>query len=135
MSSPSAPRGESLPTFRNEPYTDFSLESNRARMRNALAQVRREFGREYKLWIGGEGFKTEAKLNSLNPSHPGEVVGVHQKATEGLAAKAVETAFAFYPEWRRTSVELRVHMLLRAARILRQRKLEFDAWQIGRAHV
>ncbi len=133
MSSPGTPQGESLPAFRNEPYTDFSLEANRASMRDALARVRGEFGREYKLWIGGERFKTEAKLNSLNPSHPSEVVGVHQKATTDLAAKAIEEAFRFYPEWRRTSVELRVHMLLRVARIIRQRKLEFDAWLVFEA--
>jgi 1-pyrroline-5-carboxylate dehydrogenase len=133
MSGPGTPRGESLPAFRNEPYTDFSLEENCARMRDALERVRGEFGREYKLWIGGERFKTEAKLNSLNPSHPDEVVGVHQKATVELAAKAIEEAFRFYPEWRRTSVELRVHMLLRVARIMRQRKMEFDAWLVFEA--
>jgi len=133
MNVPGTPRGESLPAFHNEPYTDFTVDAHRAGMRDALARVRREFGREYKLWIGGQGLKTEAKLSSLNPSHPSEVAGVHQKATAELAAKAVEAAFAFYPEWRRTSVELRVHMLLRAARILRQRKLEFDAWLVHEA--
>jgi 1-pyrroline-5-carboxylate dehydrogenase len=102
-------------------------------MHEALARVRREFGREYQLWIGGEGVKAETKLSSLNPSHPDEVVGVHQKATGELAAKAVESAFAFYPEWRRTSAELRAHMLLRVARILRERKLEFDAWLVYEA--
>ncbi len=133
MSSPNAPRGESLPAFRNEPYTDFSAEPHRAEMREALNKVRREFGREYKLWIGGQGRNAAAKFQSLNPSHPDQVVGVHQKATPELAAEAVESAFAFYPEWRRTSAELRVHMLLRAAGILRRRKLEFDAWLVHEA--
>ena len=133
MGNSSTPRGESLPAFRNEPYLDFTIEANRTGMHEALARVRREFGREYQLWIGGEGVKAETKLSSLNPSHPDEVVGVHQKATGELAAKAVESAFAFYPEWRRTSAELRAHMLLRVARILRERKLEFDAWLVYEA--
>jgi 1-pyrroline-5-carboxylate dehydrogenase len=133
MSVPGTPRGESLPAFRNEPYTDFTVEAHRAGMLDALARVRGEFGREYKLWIGGQGCKTEAKLSSLNPSHPDEVAGVHQMATAELAAKAIESVSEFYPEWRRVNVELRVHMLLRVARILRQRKLEFDAWLVHEA--
>ena len=119
-----------LPAFRNEPYTDFSDPDNRRRMQEAVGAVRSAFGREYELWIGGARLKTEEKLLSRNPSHPGEIVGVHQKATPALAGLAVESAFSYFPEWSRTPPESRAGMLLRAGAIIRRRKAEFNAWLI-----
>ncbi len=123
----------SVAEFRNEPYTDFSVPENRRAMEQALAKVRAELGREYDLVIGGEPVRTEQKLESRNPSRPAEVVGIHQKATKELAARAIEEAFAFFPEWSRTPAAERIGMLLRAAAILRERKLEFDAWLVFEA--
>jgi 1-pyrroline-5-carboxylate dehydrogenase len=117
-----------LPKFRNEPYADFSLRENREAMEAALAQVRSEAGKEYPLLIGGERIETGDKLISRNPSRPSEIVGIHYKANAGLARQAVESAYAFFPEWSRTPAETRVEMLLRAAKILRLRKMEFNAW-------
>jgi 1-pyrroline-5-carboxylate dehydrogenase len=117
-----------LSPFRNEPYVDFSRPENRAAMEAALAKVRNEFRTEYPLLIAGERVETGDKLLSLNPSRPSEVVGVHHKASAQLAAKAVESAFAFFPEWSRTLAVHRVEMLFRAAEILRRRKMEFNAW-------
>jgi 1-pyrroline-5-carboxylate dehydrogenase len=117
-----------LPEFRNEPYADFSQPENRQAMEDALAQVRSEAGKEYPLLIGGERIETGNKLISRNPSRPSEIVGVHHKANAGLAKQAVESAYGFFPEWSRTPAEARVEMLLRAAKILRQRKMEFNAW-------
>lgn len=119
--------------FQNEQYTDFSKPGNRAAMRDALAAVHCEFGREYELRIAGERIKTGEKLQSLNPSRPDEVVGVHQKATAALAGQAVEAVFSFFPEWSRTPAERRAEMLFNAARLLRRRKLEFDAWMVFEA--
>ena len=122
-----------LPAFRNEPYTDFSRPENREAMKQALAGVRAEFGREYELWIDGERVKTEQKLESRNPSRPAGIVGVHQRATPELARQAVEAAYSFFPEWSRVPAQDRAAALLRAAAILRRRKLEFDAWLVYEA--
>ncbi len=122
-----------LTEFRNEPYADFSLPANRQAMEQALAKVRSEFGREYQLRIAGEWIATGDKLVSVNPSDPRTVVGVHHKATAELANRAVESAYAAFPEWSRTPAEERVRLLLDAARILRSRKLEFDAWLVYEA--
>jgi 1-pyrroline-5-carboxylate dehydrogenase len=124
---------EGLAAFRNEPYADFSMAENRSAMERALAEVRAQFGREYELSIGGERFQTGDGLKSLNPSHPAEVVGIHQKATVELASRAVEEAYLFFPEWSRTPAGERVAMLLRTAALLRARKLEFDAWLVYEA--
>jgi 1-pyrroline-5-carboxylate dehydrogenase len=60
-------------------------------------------------------------------------VGIHQKATPALAAKAIEEAWSFFPEWSRTEAGERVGMLRRTAQVLRNRKLEFDAWLVYEA--
>ncbi|HWE51727.1 MAG TPA: L-glutamate gamma-semialdehyde dehydrogenase [Bryobacteraceae bacterium] len=117
-----------LKDFRNEPYTDFTQPDNRRRMEAALAKVHGQLGREYDLIIGGERVRCEGKFRSTNPSRPGEVVGIHQKATTELANLAIETAYKNFPAWSKTPPMERVKMLLRAAELLRERKLEFDAW-------
>ncbi|MCL5743044.1 MAG: L-glutamate gamma-semialdehyde dehydrogenase [Acidobacteria bacterium] len=124
---------EKLPEFRNEPYTDFSIPSERAAMEAALEKVRGEFAREYKLRIDGQEFLTKDKLKSVNPSKPDEVIGVHQKGTAEMANRAIETAWSFFPEWSATPAEERVRLLLRAAQLLRARKMEFDAWLVYEA--
>jgi 1-pyrroline-5-carboxylate dehydrogenase len=122
-----------LSDFRNEPYADFSLPENRQAMQAALAKVRSEFGREYQLRLDGQWISTGDKLVSVNPSNPQEVVGIHHKATAELANRAVENAWTYFREWSATPWEERVRLLLDAARILRSRKLEFDAWLVYEA--
>jgi 1-pyrroline-5-carboxylate dehydrogenase len=122
-----------LTEFRNEPYADFSLPANRQAMEAALAKVRSEFGREYPLRIDGQWISTGDKLVSVNPSKPDEVVGIHHRATTELANRAIENAYTYFRKWSRTPAEERVRMLVDAARILRDRKLEFDAWLVYEA--
>src|SRR3954471_13354598 len=122
-----------LSEFRNEPYADFSVPENRQAMEAALAKVRSEFGREYQLRIDGQWIATGDTLVSVNPSNPSQVVGVHHKATTDLANRAVEDAWQYFREWSATPWEDRVRMLVDAARILRARKLEFDAWLVYEA--
>jgi 1-pyrroline-5-carboxylate dehydrogenase len=133
MSSPVASAVHSLAAFRNEPFTDFSQPANRQKMEKALADVRAQLGREYDLLIAGRRVKTDDKLRSLNPSRPSEVIGIHHKATAELANQAIESAYAFFPEWSATPVESRVEMLLRTGEVLRKRKHEFDAWLVYEA--
>jgi len=122
-----------LPPFRNEPYTDFAKPENAVKMRAALDRVRAQLGREYRLIIAGERVETTDKLTSVNPARPAQIVGVHSKATAELAARAVEMAHANFPRWSRTPAEKRVEMLLRTAALIRERKLDFNAWLIFEA--
>jgi 1-pyrroline-5-carboxylate dehydrogenase len=124
---------ENLAEFRNEPYTDFSIPANGESMRQALEQVHAQFGREYQLRIGSDWIATGDLLRSLNPSNTREVVGLHHKATADLARRAVDCAFSYFAQWSRTPAGERVRMLLDAARILRRRKMEFDAWLVYEA--
>ena len=119
-----------LPEFRNEAYADFRQPEVRQAAVSALRQVRSELGREYLLRIGGDWIATGDPLVSVNPSNPREAVGIHHKATPELANHAVEAAHAYFPQWSRTPAAERVRLLLEAARILRARKMEFDAWLV-----
>ena len=97
-------------------------------MEEALAKVRAQLGREYDLTIGGKLVRTEAKLVSTNPARPSEIVGTLQKATPELANEAVETAYRNFATWSKTPAEDRIRMALKTAAIIRERKMEFDAW-------
>ncbi|MBY0506124.1 MAG: L-glutamate gamma-semialdehyde dehydrogenase [Bryobacteraceae bacterium] len=119
-----------LPPFRNEPYADFRLPEHDAAMRRALAQVRGELGREYPILIVGERLTTPDKHTSTNPSHAAEVVGVHQKATAAMASRAIEAAHAGFPAWAATPATDRVRMTVACARLIRERKNEFNAWLV-----
>ncbi len=119
-----APRG----AFVNEPSVDFHQLENARAMRSALDRVQTELGREYELIIGGRRRKTDAKILSLNPARPEQVVGIHQKAGAGEAQMAMDAALSAFATWSRTPVEQRASVLLRAAEIIRERKFEFSAW-------
>ncbi len=120
-----------MPTeFRNEPFTDFSKEENAQAMRDAIAKVSEQLGREYPLVIGGERIETGSKLDSFNPANRTQVVGSFQKATKELANQAVEKAAETFETWKHTPAEERAEMLFRVAAIMRERKHEFSAWMV-----
>ncbi|HEY0565500.1 MAG TPA: aldehyde dehydrogenase family protein, partial [Terriglobales bacterium] len=122
-----APKG----AFRNEPFTDFTHDGvAKARMREALARVRSEFGREYNLVIGGEQIRTNGKIKSINPAHPTQVVGIHQKAEAEHAELAMKAALRAFDSWKHVAVEERASLLFRAAEIIRARKFEFMSWLV-----
>ena len=121
---PRSPKG----LFLNEPFTDFTTPENARKMRAALDLVGSHLGHEYDLILGGHRLKTEGKIKSLNPAKPAQVVGVHQKAGAEHAEKAMQAALDAFETWSRTSVEMRVSLLLNAAEIIRERKFEFCAW-------
>ena len=121
---PRSPQG----AFVNEPFTNFKSPENARNMQQALDLVATQLGREYDLIIGGERLKTAAKIQSLNPARPAQIVGVHQKAGAEHAELAMAAALRAFESWSRTPVETRVSLLLNAAHIIRQRHFEFCAW-------
>jgi len=116
--------------FKNEPFVDFTKEENARKMRAAIEKVRGQLGREYDLIINGKRIKTDAKIKSLNPSKPSQIVGIHQKAGKEHVEPAMNAALAAFETWSRTPVEERASLLFRAADLLRERKFEFMAWLV-----
>jgi len=119
-----------LPEFRNEPLTDFSSEHARAAMQEAIAGIERDLGRELPLIIGAERVTVGNTFTSLNPSLKTQTVAVCQKGGEREVKRAVEVADQAFQTWSRVPAEERAAILLRAAEILRRRKLPAAAWQI-----
>lgn len=119
-----------LPPFQNEPFVDFSNEHNAAQMREAIANVEAQFGREYPIVIGGKRYKTGDMLASVNPSNYDEVIGLVHKANVELADKAVEAATAAFQDWKRVDPEVRARYLLKIAALLRKHKTEFSALMV-----
>ena len=99
-------------------------------MQGALEQVRGELGHEYPIVINGERITTPDKHLSTNPSRSAEVVGIHQKATAAIATRAIAVAHAAFPAWAATPSLERVRLVAACARILRERKYEFNAWLV-----
>src|SRR5689334_9788661 len=117
--------------FANEPLVDYRRDENAARgMREAIAKVRKELGREYDLVIGGKRLKTAEKIRSINPAKPSQVVGIHQKAGAEHVEPAMQAALKAFETWRKTTTEERAGLLFRVADMLRERKFEFMAWLV-----
>jgi len=114
--------------FVNEPFTDWTREENARAMREAIAKVRSELGREYDLVIGGKLSRTAEKIVSHNPAKPTETVGTHQKAGMEHVEPAMAAALAAYETWSRTPMEERVSVIVRASEAIRANKYEFCAW-------
>jgi 1-pyrroline-5-carboxylate dehydrogenase len=122
-----------LADFKNEPVLDFTKPENVSNAKAALEKVRAEFGREYKPWIAGKHHTTGDILNSVNPARPSEIVGRHHRATRELATQAIEDAYAYFAQYSQTPAEKRIEMAVKVAAIIRERKLEFDAWLVSEA--
>jgi 1-pyrroline-5-carboxylate dehydrogenase len=114
--------------FVNEPFVDFSQAENKRQMQAALAEVQSRLGREYDIIIGGKRLKTAGKIFSMNPAHPAEVIGVHQRAGAEHVQEAMQAAQAAFVSWSRVPVEERAGLLFRAAALIRERSFEFCAW-------
>jgi 1-pyrroline-5-carboxylate dehydrogenase len=116
--------------FTNEPFVDFTRSENIRAMRDALDKVRRQLGREYENVIGGHRVRTEAKVQSINPSHPEQVVGVFQKAGAEDVPAAMDAALTAFESWSRTAIKDRAELVFRVAHTLRERKFEWAAWLV-----
>src|SRR5829696_5536643 len=116
--------------YKNEPYLDWTDESNQKAMRRALEEVGSSLGRSYPLIIGGTRVETDGEIVSVNPSSPSQVVGRTGRATEREADMALKTATKTFDSWSKTEPEARARILLRAAAIMRRRKFEMLAWEV-----
>jgi 1-pyrroline-5-carboxylate dehydrogenase len=97
-------------------------------MEHALGHVQKQLGREYPLIVSGHAVTTGKKIESRNPSHPDQVIGIFQEASVEMASEAVEAASQAFESWRRVPLKERAACVFRAADVLRKRRLELDAW-------
>ena len=96
----------------------------------AIAQVRKELGKTYPLFIDGREVVTEKIIDSINPAEPDEVIGRICQAGAKEAEEALTAAQKAFQTWRDTSASERADYLVRAAKIARERIYEFASWQV-----
>ena len=121
----------SLPPFANEP----ALELRRAPVRESLLAALRELDARLPLEVpvlvgGGPAAAGSERFQSTDPGKPGRVVAVAARATPADAEAAVQEAARAFPAWRGLGAPARAEVLVRAAAILRERRLELAALQV-----
>jgi 1-pyrroline-5-carboxylate dehydrogenase len=119
--------------FHNEPYTDFSKPENRQAQQKALDAIAKKFDKEYPLFIDGKDIKTDRVNKSNNPSNKNQIVGSFYKAGKPEIDLAMDAALRAFEKWRWVDPKERAIVLLKAAQIMRQRKMEINAWMIQEA--
>ena len=130
----------SLTPFRNEDFLNFGNGDVKRGMQEALRLVEGQLGHEYPLVIGGERFFSKAvavegssqpgigRIRSANPARPAQVIGIHSEAEPEHVHLAVAAASRAFDTWKTVPTAERAGLLLRAANLLRLRKLEYCAW-------
>ncbi|MEX0844649.1 MAG: L-glutamate gamma-semialdehyde dehydrogenase [Balneolaceae bacterium] len=123
-----------LEKYRNETYLDFSDPTNNKAQKEALEEVRSNFGKEYDLYINGEYVKgTSGTFVSKNPSNLSETIGTFQMASKEQAFDALDKAWDAFDNWQHVSAKERADYLFKAADVVRRRRLEINAWMISEA--
>lgn len=119
-----------MPTFQNEPPTDFSQPECREAMQAALDNVAEELGNDYPLVIGGKAVDTRARITSKNPSHKKQVIGTSASASADHADQAVQAARRAWRQWSRTPAQQRADYLEVIAAEMRNQRFELAAWEV-----
>ncbi len=114
--------------FVNEAFLDFTDPPVRRSMEQALERVKTRLGREYDLVIGGRRLRTDAKITSINPARPAEIVGVHQTASDEHVETAMQAAQSAFATWSRVPAPERAALLFRTAALIRELKFDMCAW-------
>ncbi len=99
-------------------------------MRDAITRVRENLDKEYFLKIGDSEKKGVEVVSSENPAQPRESIGRIHFAGEEEADETVAVAARSFEQWAGTGIEQRADCLLRAAEIMRNRRLELAAGEI-----
>jgi len=129
---------ERIAPFKNEPIKTYAEPAEAAKMEAALTEVRKEFGREYPLVIGGERIATQKKIASRNPADPSQIIGEVASASLEDANRAVEIANRSFQSWKNTSAQDRAGFLLKAAELVRERRERYNAllvFEVGKSWI
>ncbi len=116
--------------FRNLPVHRFVAARERAALRTAIKAVRAELGRDHALVINNEAVDADARITSINPAHPDQVIGTVASAGRRQADLALAAARAAFPDWRALPAGERAGYLRRIAALLVEQRDRFAAWQV-----
>ena len=117
-------------TFRNEPETDFSIQSNADAFRSALRDVKSKLGRTYPALIDGNDVSAASTFMSTSPADPDVSVGTFADLDPSEAVRALQAAERAFPAWSRVAVSERVRIVSAVADQIRKRRHELSAWMV-----
>lgn len=124
---PARPKTVGVPDFINEPPVDFTLATEREKLRAALRDLRAKMGRKHPLVIGGKFVETHDWAPSLNPSNQNEIIGYSARASVSEAEAALASARFAQPKWARTTVEDRARLFDKLGNLMRGHKASLTA--------
>ncbi|HEY1789072.1 MAG TPA: proline dehydrogenase family protein [Verrucomicrobiae bacterium] len=116
--------------FQNEPPTDFTIEIERQKMRDAIRDWRKQLGQRYPLIINHKPVSTREWLPSLNPASQKDIVGYAAQATVAEADAALAAARAAWPKWARIPAAERAALLEKTASLMRADKAALCALEV-----
>lgn len=122
-----------VPPFSNEALLDWGDAGNRAAMTAAVAAVTDRAPVHHPLVIGGEEVDTLERLSSHNPCRTDQLLGTVASGGSDSADKALDAAWAAFEAWADHTPESRARVLLRAAAVLRRRRVELAALEVAEA--
>jgi RHH-type proline utilization regulon transcriptional repressor/proline dehydrogenase/delta 1-pyrroline-5-carboxylate dehydrogenase len=115
--------------FANEPTLELRRGPARESLLGALRGLEPRLPLRVPVLVGSDRGADEG-FESTDPGAPSRVVATAGRASEADASAAVEAAVQAFPAWRDLGAERRAELLVRAAGILRERRLELAALQV-----
>lgn len=116
--------------FYNEPLLDFAVKENRTKMKAALAAFRKEFGATYSPLIDGKKIASQDFHSRENPSAITQVVGKIAMASVSDADRAVASAKAFFPKWKKESPQTRVNVIKKWSALMKRDRFRLIAIEV-----
>lgn len=114
--------------FVHEPYFDYSNPEIAAQQRQAFVTVRQKYqGQTVPMWLAGHKVEGSPTLEVHNPADRREVLWHYQAASAEQREEAITDANAAYQDWRLSDPLQRASIFVRAAQLLRERRMEFNA--------
>ncbi len=129
---PTAIASTTDPVIRINPAadTDYAIAPLRDTALAALTKVRQQLGKTYWPIVNGEAIQTDAKVESVNPSNPSEIVGTVGQISIEQADGAIAAAKVAFETWKRTPAQERAAIIRKAGDLLEQRRHELNAWMV-----
>lgn len=123
----------SISLFSNESPINWKDEEKQQEIKVALNAVKQKLGQQYPLRIASEKIFTENQLISYNPASMNEVIGYVSRASKKNIDVAIDDARSTFVYWKLLTFQERARYLLKAAALMKRRKMEWIAWQIYEA--
>ncbi|MEC4672057.1 MAG: L-glutamate gamma-semialdehyde dehydrogenase, partial [Nitrospirota bacterium] len=117
-------------SFKNEPHTDFSRETARQAMTEAIESVKGQLGKTVKFYVPPTVGQLKDELVSTNPSRPNEIIVRMPSYAPAEIEGVIQSAQIAWKQWRTTSADTRADYLCRVAELMRQRRHDLAAWEI-----